>query len=805
MLALTISSGISKSAFAASDNPQFQIGDKVSIFSDKAYRKNEGRYFEAVGNVVIISQKDTIYGELASLDQDTLMVKIEGNVRVITKDMTLYGSHLEYSIATGAATIRNARILTPDFNLVASVLQRFSEVDYLAKDAEFTTCKDCAESWSIFGKTIKLRVGKYVQVSHGLAKVKGVNILYVPYIVLPILGKRKTGLLFPNFSTRIGEGLAFEQPVFVEMGPHKDMTFSPTFWAKRGYGGDVQYRHRFKDLTWLEVNARVLNDTIYEPGKTSQSLSGEEFFRYFFEAESHQQWSPDFNSHFRYTSTRDLDMVVDHQQYIDQKNLSSDFGLRSQANWRQDLFSLGAEANYLRNELYNDPLSFDRGYVQVMPRLTLSTVPHTVYQSRIPGLQHIAVGLGSSYTRFRQVNEDDTTVIRNADRLSAQPYINWNLFTIGPVGVKTRYMLDQQTYQFTNADEENFGKNAGLMQTEFSFTMDKIFGLAYEEKIPIRAIPEKELKELRERKEQGLKPLQQTEKKNRLIGEIPEFEADLVQENVTQVRKSYRHSQEFKLIHHYITGENEYGNERFLAQIRASQAGLFDFEDAIRREEFKFGSQSTSTIIPPTNTMEFQWNNTLIRKTPKPFNFLDDDKYLRDNFNYTRLGYFNVSQGYLLDPQESDNYLNRLTRLMILTGYNADKWSANLNEYYFYERRQHVFNVNLTRKFEFINVFGDYRYDPSGASFINVLNFGGQVRPTDVLGLAMVKSLDLDANKNMRTIYSVDIMPNNNCWILNLNYRQSLNVDRYSFNVIFNFGDDSFDRYRTDYFASKRL
>jgi hypothetical protein len=30
-----------------------------------------------------------------------MRVKIEGNVRVITKTMTLYGSHLEYNIATG--------------------------------------------------------------------------------------------------------------------------------------------------------------------------------------------------------------------------------------------------------------------------------------------------------------------------------------------------------------------------------------------------------------------------------------------------------------------------------------------------------------------------------------------------------------------------------------------------------------------------------------------------------------------------------------------------------------------------------
>ena len=67
-----------------------------------------------------------------------------------------------------------------------------------------------------------------------------------------------------------------------------------------------------------------------------------------------------------------------------------------------------------------------------------------------------------------------------------------------------------------------------------------------------------------------------------------------------------------------------------------------------------------------------------------------------------------------------------------------------------------------------------------------------------------MKDMDLEANKNIRTIYSLDIMPHNNCWILNLNYRESLTAQQYSFNVLFNFGDDNFAQYRNNYFGVKR-
>ncbi len=795
---------MSLSAYSANDKAQLTFGDKLSIYSDKAFRKNNGRYFEAVGNVVIISQSDTIYGEVASLDQDSMLAKIEGNVRVVTKDLTLYGSHLQYNTATGTAQIKNARILAMDFNLVANELLRLNENEYLAKEAEFTTCKDCAESWSVYGKEIRIKVGNYVSIKHGLAKIKGVDILYLPYLVLPIQTKRKTGLLFPKFSSRLAEGLAFEQPIFVVIDESKDATLSPTFWAKRGYGGDLQYRQRFSDLSWMEINARALNDTIYGPGKTSLSTSGDQFFRYFTELETHQQFTSNLSSHLRYSGTRDLDMVRDHPTFTDDKILSSDMGFSGFLEWRQDYFTMSTSADYLRNQFFSDPVEFDRSYVQTLPRVTLSSAPLTLLQSDLPFLQHLAVGFDGSVTRFHQVKESEDFNLRNANRVSLQPYLMWHMLNKGPVSLNTSYILDQQMYEFADPDQPRFGKNAGLVKSELSFTMDKIFGLAFEEKIPLKYIPEKDLKKLHDKKEQGLTPIQSAEKKNRLIGEIDKFESELARENIVQIRNSYRHSQEFKLIHHYIASQSEYGNKKFASQINTN-TGWFDFEDARRSEEFLFGANATRTLIPPENTMELQWNNSLIRKTPKSFSYLVDDKYLRDNFTYSKIGWFNVSQGYLVNEKDAADDRVRLTRLMVSTGYSTDRWILNLQEYYFHFEQENIFKLNFNRRFEYFRLLGAYNYNSFGQSSLNTFSAGGQVRPTDTLGLAVMKDMDLQAQKNIRTNYSLDIMPHNNCWILNLNYRESLVDSRYFFNIIFNFGDDNFYQYRNNYFGVNRL
>jgi LPS-assembly protein len=654
-----------------------------------------------------------------------------------------------------------------------------------------------------------MNVGKYVQIKNGLFKVKGVDVIYLPYLVIPMLSKRESGLLVPKLINR-PEGFALEQPIFWAISDHKDATITPTFWGPRGYGTDLQYRQRFNDSSWFELNTRMLNDTIYEPGKRNLERSGDHFFRHFTELETHQLFSPDLNSHIRYTDVRDLDMVRDFAQYTDPRINSSDLGLNGFLNWRQDLFSLNSSIDYNRNQLAANSVEFDRSYVQTVPRLKFDTVPHTLLQSKIPMFQHISAGADGSFTRFRQVNRDDTLYLRNADRVSVQPYLMWHFFTAGPVSMNSRYVYDQQSYQFADPSEPNAGKNAGIVRTEISFSMDKIFGLAYEEKIPLRYISDKDLQRLRESKEQGLTPIQKEEKPNRLVGDLPEFQSELSKDNIVQVRNSYRHNQEFKFIHHYLTHENQYGNKRFLNQINTPfagnslQAGIFDIEDAPRDREFEF-SAVTRTMLPINNTAELQWNNSLIRKTPKYTTYLEDERYLRDNFTYSKISWFNVSQGYFVENNNYEDYRQRLSRLSIDTGYYGDRWNVGAQEYYFHYENRNIFSLNFNRRFEYLNLFSRYNYNSFAVSRLNTLSVGGQVRPTDVLGFALVKDTDLQAKKDMRTIYSIDIMPHNNCWIFNLNYRQSITNTQYSFNIIFNFGDDKFDRYRNDYFAVKRV
>ena len=113
--------------------------------------------------------------------------------------------------------------------------------------------------------------------------------------------------------------------------------------------------------------------------------------------------------------------------------------------------------------------------------------------------------------------------------------------------------------------------------------------------------------------------------------------------------------------------------------------------------------------------------------------------------------------------------------------------------------------MSAGKSFDYLNFSGSYINNSFNQSALNTLSFASQVRPTEVLGLAVLKDIDLEAKRNIRTSYSLDIMPYNNCWILNLNYRESLVDQRYTFNLLFNFGQENFSQYRNNYFGVQRL
>jgi LPS-assembly protein len=253
---------------------EFNLGEKVNILSDKAFRKTKENEFEAVGNVVITHLKNAIYGEHAKLNFNNGNTEVEGAVRLISPGVTFYGTKMQYNFLTKETRLENARIHSDSFTIVGKSIYQNSPTVIIAEEAEYSTCKDCPESWSVYGKNIHVTLGKYVRIKHAFIKINGVITMYIPYLVFPIKQTRETGLLFPNLGYKTAEGFKYQQPFYWALSDYSDMTIVPSVYGMRGLGGEYQFRQNFGEKTWLNFNMQGIEDRIYAPYKLTMDQLG---------------------------------------------------------------------------------------------------------------------------------------------------------------------------------------------------------------------------------------------------------------------------------------------------------------------------------------------------------------------------------------------------------------------------------------------------------------------------------------------------------------------------------------------------
>lgn len=773
------------STLAEQERLNFSFGNKVQILSDKAYRKSKDNEFEAVGNVIINHENNSIYGEKASISFKTGEAEVLGNVRYISSDMTVFGSKMEYNFNSSYLGIHNGRIITSGYVVVGKYLAKISEDVFVGEDAEYTTCRDCPESWSILGKNVHITQNEYIKIKHAYIKVNGVVVMYVPYIVLPIKKDRASGVLFPKLNIDSEEGVHFGLPYFWAISDNKDLTATPKVRGRRGFGGELQYRQVFRDQMWMELNSLAINDRIWLPEKSNEELSGKHKFRLAGDYEHHTFWNNRFNHHTYFSGLSDLDGVRDFNSFYDKRLRTSDSGVETFINMYTPLLDISAEAEFKRNIIFDNAKGFDHSYVQTLPKLTVNSVPNYIFQGDTFGLKSLSFIWNSDATIFKQNHVEENSYIRNAKRLNLKPKLLWDLGYLGPINIKSSVVMDRQQYWFSNEDfEDKFTKNGFVYENEASFEISKIFGLAYDESIPLDRI------DLAKSKNLDVETKESDISFKNIVGTVPTISETFTADQYQITRNSYKHSQIYKLKHFYLSDQKTKGSQKFLDQIK-NENGQFDSVDAIREKEFELSHSSSRTNLPISNTIEFQWNNSLIKKTAKSFNVFTDGNHLRDNFDYSRVAYFDVSQGYDFNAKRND-FVDGLTRLYIGTGFSLESFSFGLSEYFYHKNNEHIFKFNFNHSLERLSYGANFNYDSFATPINKNIDLYSSFDINDQFSGELKYTYDFEKDLVTKSIYKLIYSPTNNCWKTDIKYETTEIDNSLSFNFYVNFSDNQF-------------
>jgi LPS-assembly protein len=212
----------------------------------------------------------TIKADWMVYDVDRGTVKARGNVFIDIGEDQLMAEEGTVDLNRETGTFTNSTIIRQDKNihLEGRVVEKTGDLTYHIEDGWLITCKlkeGETPPWSFGAADTKITDGGYAFLKHATFRIKGVPVMYTPYMILPAKRKRSTGFLFPSLSLSDRDGFGMELPFFINLSPSSDATLYPYYMTDRGFMAGGEFRYVFNRDAKGGVMANFLDDSLSDP------------------------------------------------------------------------------------------------------------------------------------------------------------------------------------------------------------------------------------------------------------------------------------------------------------------------------------------------------------------------------------------------------------------------------------------------------------------------------------------------------------------------------------------------------------
>jgi LPS-assembly protein len=213
-----------------------------------SYDETTDTYF-ARGSVAVVQAGTTLKADTVVADMSAGIATASGHVEVVDEGgNVISGDSLVFNIKTENAVLAKGRIFFQKQGIIITgdAIRKTGLQTYEAENISFTTC-ECKEgespAWSFGAASAKVTLGQYLTGSNARFYIKGVPILYTPYISLPVRRERQTGFLSPQLGYSQLRGFVFDEAFYWAISGNTDATFYLDEETSRGTGGAVEYRY----------------------------------------------------------------------------------------------------------------------------------------------------------------------------------------------------------------------------------------------------------------------------------------------------------------------------------------------------------------------------------------------------------------------------------------------------------------------------------------------------------------------------------------------------------------------------------
>lgn len=315
----------------------------VEVTADKveATLKNDISYS---GNVEIIQGHRTLKAKETTYNQDTQELKANGDIFYDDGAITVKSEDsLSTNLRTNQTVLKNA-----SYHINGSLVRGYANEANLNSEnktisltkAKATTCPINAEAWSVQSTTINIDQNEVFGEAYNTTFwFYDIPVLYLPYINFPIKNERKSGLLYPGVAYSNSDGYEIEVPIYWNIAPNYDYTFSPRIIQHRGVLFKNEFRYLPIEGTLGAIRAEFINhDKKADNNDNNNDINtvDEDETRWFFNVKHHTTFgNTGVNLDIDYSriKTRDYNYINDFDSIeVSDNQLSQKINLSYQAN-----------------------------------------------------------------------------------------------------------------------------------------------------------------------------------------------------------------------------------------------------------------------------------------------------------------------------------------------------------------------------------------------------------------------------------------------------------------------------------------
>ncbi|MGH7183196.1 MAG: LPS-assembly protein LptD, partial [Nitrospiraceae bacterium] len=289
-------------------------GLPLDITAERIDYLQEQETYEADGSVIVNQGTLRLTADHMTIQALPGILIATGHVRLTDPKADLATERLELNVNTEAGVTTHGRVYLKSTNtsVEGRLLQRFSEEHYRVKEGRFTNCdaqKGETPAWRFTFKDLDLKVSDSLAFTGAWFCVNDVPVIPIPTLTYPLV-KRRSGFLVPNVGYDSRFGMHLKESFYWAINPSQDLTISPFYFAKLGYGSDFQYRYVLDRASRGQWFVSALRQTeLPDVSGVSQTGQNAEQTRALIIGSHTQQFTPDLLLRAKANMVTDPDML----------------------------------------------------------------------------------------------------------------------------------------------------------------------------------------------------------------------------------------------------------------------------------------------------------------------------------------------------------------------------------------------------------------------------------------------------------------------------------------------------------------